>query len=123
MIELKGKYNKDCKIFIDDIEQEALSMIYEILNDEVSKNVPVRIMPDTHAGADIVIGFTMPLTNRINPNHVGVDIGCGISCVKLPELKHSVEEIDKIIKNVIPMGFSHRDKILKYNVPGEEIYA
>jgi RNA-splicing ligase RtcB len=77
MIELKGKYNKDCKIFIDDIEQEAIGLIQAILDQPVSDGVPVRIMPDTHAGKDIVIGFCMPLTDKyLNPNHIGVDIGC-----------------------------------------------
>lgn len=114
MIELKGKYNKDCKIFIDTVENEALSTIYSILNDEVSKDVPVRIMPDVHEGKGIVIGFTMPLTDRINPNHVGVDIGCGVAVARLPKLELSLEEIDKRIKETIPMGFSHADK--PYNI-------
>lgn len=40
-------------------------------------------MPDTHQGVDIVIGFTMPVTDRVNPNHIGVDIGCGMLCVEI----------------------------------------
>ena len=79
MLELKGKYGKDCKVFIDNVEEAALSTIYSILDDEVSANVPVRIMPDTHEGVDIVIGFTMPISDRVNPNHIGVDIGCGVT--------------------------------------------
>ena len=114
MLELKGKYNKDCKIFIDDVEQEALSTIYNILDDEVSKDVPVRIMPDVHAGKGIVIGFTMPLTDRINPNHVGVDIGCGVTAIKIPPLEYSLEEVDKIIKDTIPMGFNHNNEAYKF---------
>jgi RNA-splicing ligase RtcB len=110
MIELKGKFNKDCKIFIDDVEEQAISTIYSILNDKVSEGVPVRIMPDVHEGKGIVIGFTMPLTDRINPNHVGVDIGCGVAVAKLPKLELSLEEIDRRIKATIPMGFSHCDK-------------
>ena len=50
MLELKGKYNKDCKIFVDQIEQEAISLIQAILDKKVSDGVPVRIMPDVHAG-------------------------------------------------------------------------
>ena len=46
MIELKGKYNKDCKIFIDDVEDSALALIQAILDQPVSEGVPVRIMPD-----------------------------------------------------------------------------
>ena len=54
MIELKGKYNKDCKI------------------EKASEDVKIRIMPDTHLGKGIVVGFTMPLTDRVNPFHIGV---------------------------------------------------
>ena len=114
MLELKGKCNKDCKIFIDDVEEQALSTIYKILDDEVSKDVPVRIMPDVHEGKGIVIGFTMPLTDRINPNHVGVDIGCGVTAIKIPKLDKSLEEVDKLIKMVVPMGFNHQDKPYKF---------
>ena len=83
MIELNGKYNKDCKIFIDDLEPEAYSLIQNILDDEVSANIPVRIMPDTHVSMDIVIGFTMPVSNMLNPSHIGVDIGCGMLSAQL----------------------------------------
>ncbi|WP_297276338.1 RtcB family protein [uncultured Brachyspira sp.] len=106
MIELKGKYNKDCKIFTDNIDEESYSLIYNILNEKVSENIKVRIMPDTHIGKGIVIGFTMPLTDRVNPFHIGVDIGCGMLTSKLEDnIKNiSLENIDKTIKQNIPMG-------------------
>ena len=50
MIELKGTYNQDCKIFIDEVETEAIELIRNILNQEISTGVQVRIMPDTHVG-------------------------------------------------------------------------
>jgi len=114
MIELKGAYCKDCKIFIDDVESEAISTIYSILNDQVSENVPVRIMPDTHNGQDIVVGFTMPLTDRVNPYHIGVDGGCGVLSIPIPKLNQPLEKIDRRIREVIPMGFEHRKVSLKY---------
>lgn len=83
MIELQGKFGKDCKIFTNAIENEAIGTIQNILNNPVTTGVPVRIMPDTHQGVDIVIGFTMPVTDRVNPNHIGVDIGCGMLCVEI----------------------------------------
>ena len=76
MIELKGRYNKDCKIFADDIEESAYSLIQNILDEKATKDVPVRIMPDVHAGVGIVIGFTSPMTKFVNPDWVGCDIGC-----------------------------------------------
>ena len=77
MIELNGKYT-NAKIFIDDVEEEALSTIYSLINSKVCEGQPVRIMPDVHAGAGgIVIGFTMPLGIMLSPNMVGVDAGWG----------------------------------------------
>ena len=83
MIELKGTYNQDCKIFIDEVETEAIELIRNILNQEISTGVQVRIMPDTHVGKGIVIGFTMPVTRMVNPNYIGVDIGCSVTTFKL----------------------------------------
>lgn len=110
MLEIKGEYGKDCKIFIDEVEPSAMSTIYNILNHPVSEGKKVRIMPDVHDGVDIVIGFTMPLGDMVNPNHIGVDIGCGVLTAELPELKYSLQEIDERIRKAIPMGFSHREK-------------
>lgn len=76
MLELKGKYCKDCKIFTDNIEQDALSMVYHFLDHPMFEGSKIRIMPDVHAGKDIVVGFTVPFTDHVNPDHVGGDIGC-----------------------------------------------
>jgi len=106
MLELKGKYNKDCKIFIDEVELEAISLIQAILDQSVSNGVPVRVMPDVHAGKSIVIGFTMPLTNLLNPNHIGVDIGCGMVSARFSrDYKVDLEEVDSDIRKNVPMGF------------------
>ena len=114
MIELKGKYNKDCKIFTDNIDEESYSILYKILNEKASEDVKIRIMPDTHLGKGIVVGFTMPLTDRVNPFHIGVDIGCGMLTSKLSdEIKDiPLEKIDKTIKQNIPMGQSTHKKVL-----------
>ena len=78
MLELIGKYNKNCKVYNDDVETAALGTIYNILNIQEHADVPIRIMPDVHDGKGIVIGFTQPLTNAVCPSHVGVDIGCTV---------------------------------------------
>jgi hypothetical protein len=79
ILEIKGAYNKDCKIFTTDIEESALSLVYSILNTKEYADVPIRIMPDVHTGVGIVIGFSAPITNALNPSFVGVDIGCSIT--------------------------------------------
>jgi RNA-splicing ligase RtcB len=122
MIELKGKYNKDCKIFIDDIEAEAYTLIQSILDQQVSENVKVRIMPDTHVGKGIVIGFCMPVTNMLNPAHIGVDIGCGMLSARFSNTyKVNLEKFDMDVKMNIPMGFNvHKESMFK-NIPFEEV--
>lgn len=110
MIQLKGKYNQDCKIFIDQIEAEAIELIKNILNQEISEGVSVRIMPDTHVGKGIVIGFTMPMTKMVNPNYIGVDIGCSVTSYRLNKRFEAAElpKIDKIIRKAVPMGHDIR---------------
>lgn len=85
MLELKGKYN-NCKVFTDNIDSETISQLTNLLNQKFTSDSQVRIMPDTHAGKGCVIGTTMTITDRIVPNLVGVDIGCGMRVVKLAEL-------------------------------------
>ncbi len=108
MIELKGKYNQDCKIFIDDVETEAIELVRNILNNEISEGVQVRIMPDTHVGKGIVIGFTMPMTKMVNPNYIGVDIGCSVTAHKLNKRIEAdrLPTLDHAIRRSIPMGMN-----------------
>jgi RNA-splicing ligase RtcB len=104
MIELKGKYNT-AKVFTDNVEQTAQSQIINLLNQEVFKDSTIRIMPDTHAGAGCVIGFTADFKNKIIPNLVGVDIGCGMHVTKF-KADINLEAIDNFIRNNIPHGNS-----------------
>jgi RNA-splicing ligase RtcB len=105
MLELRGKYN-GAKVFTDNIENGAISQIIELCNQEVFEDAKIRIMPDAHKGAGCVIGFTADLGDKVIPNIVGVDIGCGMLCVELGDLELDLESIDKFINNHIPSGFS-----------------
>ena len=73
----------DVKIFTDNVEENALAQIRELLSIEVFADRKIRIMPDVHAGAGCVIGFTGDLGDKVIPNIVGVDIGCGMRVVNL----------------------------------------
>lgn len=66
----------DLKIFTENIEPEALNQIYTLIKQPAFSDCKVRIMPDVHAGAGCVIGFTADLGDKVIPNIVGVDIGC-----------------------------------------------
>ena len=74
---------KDLKIFTKNIEQKAIDDINAFMELEAFKNSKVRIMPDVHAGKGCVIGFTATVDDKIIPNVVGVDIGCGMYCMEL----------------------------------------
>lgn len=70
------------KIFTDNVEESALEQIRELLAIDVFADKKIRIMPDVHAGAGCVIGFTGDLGDKVIPNIVGVDIGCGMRVLK-----------------------------------------
>lgn len=76
----------DVKIFTDNIEEGALDQIKELLSIDVFADKKIRIMPDVHAGAGCVIGFTGDLGDKVIPNIVGVDIGCGMRILKLGKI-------------------------------------
>lgn len=92
------------KIFTKNIEEQAINQINELLKQEPFKNSKVRIMPDVHAGKGCVIGFTGNLGEKVIPNIVGVDIGCGMLCVELGNIDLDLEKLDKIIRKYVPSG-------------------
>lgn len=94
----------DLKIFTDNIEQEALDQIHTLLSQDAFKDCKVRIMPDVHAGAGCVIGFTADLGDKVIPNIVGVDIGCGMLCVSIGHDDIDFEKLDNVIRTYVPSG-------------------
>lgn len=101
--------SKNLKIFTENIEDEAISQINELLDQEAFKDCKVRIMPDVHAGKGCVIGFTADLGDKVIPNIVGVDIGCGMLCVELGKVELDLQKLDKVINEVIPAGRNIRE--------------
>ena len=95
---------KNLKIFTRNIEDEALNQINELLEQDAFKDAKVRIMPDVHAGKGCVIGFTGDLGDKVIPNIVGVDIGCGMLCVELGKVDIDLENLDKLIRENVPSG-------------------
>ena len=112
MLELKGKYCKDCKIFTDNIEQDALSMVYHFLDNPMFEGAKIRIMPDVHAGKDIVVGFTVAFTDHVNPDHVGGDIGCSVSTAitDMPIHPEDYPLIEKNIRENVKFGMTIHQK-------------
>ena len=100
------------KIFTENIEDKALEQVNMLLEQEPFKNCKVRIMPDVHAGKGCVIGFTADLGNKVIPNIVGVDIGCGMLCVELGNIDLNLELLDDVINKNIPAGRNIREQKL-----------
>ncbi len=118
-MELDTKYGK-IKIFTKNIEEAAYSQIVKMSNSRLGENAHIRIMPDVHKGRGCTIGTTMLITDKICPNLIGVDIGCGVNIVFVKEnLAGKVEALDEIIRKYIPFGFNIHKSKKKY--PFEEM--
>lgn len=124
MLELNGKYN-NAKIFTDIVDQASISQVMLLLNQEFTKGSRIRLMPDIHAGAGCTVGTTMTVGDKIVPNLVGVDIGCGMETVRIKEKHIELQKLDKLIYEKIPSGFNIREKSHRYfdSVPLEELYC
>ncbi len=100
---IKGKYNS-AKVFIDTCEDTCIEQIRDLLDQAPFRDAKVRIMPDCHAGKSCVIGFTADLGDKIIPNIVGVDIGCGMLTVELGRIDIDYAKFDDIVRTYVPSG-------------------
>lgn len=100
----------DLKIFTDNIEPQALNQIHTLVKQPAFSDCKVRIMPDVHAGAGCVIGFTADLGDKVIPNIVGVDIGCGMLTLELGNIDIELKKLDKVIRKYVPSGRNVRDE-------------
>ncbi len=123
-INIKGKYN-DIIVFADNLDNTTKEQIENLANQEFTTGSKIRIMPDCHAGAGCVIGTTMQIKDKIVPNLVGVDIGCGMLTVKLGNINLDLKALDKYITNNIPCGMKGYDtpQIMKVNIKDLRCYA
>ena len=107
MLELQGKFNT-AKIFTNNAESSAVTQIQHLLNQDFVAGSKIRVMPDAHAGMGCTIGTTMTITDKVVPNLVGVDIGCGMETVILRDKRLELSQLDKAIHQFIPSGFGVR---------------
>lgn len=106
----------DLKIFTKNVEQEAVDQIELLLAQDAFKDCKVRIMPDVHAGKGCVVGFTADLGEKVIPNIVGVDIGCGMLCVSLGQTDIDFEKLDNVIRSYVPSGRDvHEGRIIRFD--------
>src|SRR5690554_4307826 len=107
-----NRVGNETKIFIDSLEKEAYDQIESLTNFEPYLYEKIRVMPDAHVGKGSTIGTTMTITDKVTPNLVGVDIGCGMLTSKLKERDIDLPKLDKVIKKNIPSGFAVRKKAI-----------
>ena len=113
MLELRGKY-AEAKVFTDVVDNESISQVISLLNQPYIQDSKVRMMPDIHAGAGCTIGTTMTIRDKVCPNLVGVDIGCGMETVRIKETHIELQKLDKVIRFGVPSGFEIRDEPHRY---------
>lgn len=124
MIEVTGKYNT-AKIFTDTVDQESIAQVIQLCNQPFCAGSRIRMMPDIHAGAGCTIGTTMTIKDKICPNLVGVDIGCGMETICIKEKHIEPQKLDRVIRSGIPSGFEIRKKAHRFasNIDLDELYC
>lgn len=114
MIVVQGTYN-EAKIYTDTVEETARKQIERMCGQPFLAGSKIRIMPDVHAGAGCTIGTTMTITDKVVPNMVGVDIGCGMETIRVKNHSLELQKLDRLIYERIPSGFQIRNQYHKYN--------
>ncbi len=99
------------KIFTQNVEPEAVNQIYNLLAQPPFADSSVRIMPDVHVGMNCVVGFTATLGDKIIPNVLGSDLGCGMLTVELGKSDFPLDALDNFIRAKIPCGSNYRKEV------------
>ena len=100
--------SNDLKIFTENIEPEAVNQVYNLIVQPPFKEAKVRIMPDVHMGMNCVVGFTSTYSDKLIPNVLGSDLGCGMLTVYLGKGEISLKALDDFIRAKIPFGSNFR---------------
>lgn len=131
-IELNKNANngvKPVKIYTNDIEQSAITQLKQIAQLPIVHS-HIAAMPDVHTGIGATVGSVIPTLNAIIPAAVGVDIGCGMSAVRLSvkssQLPDNLSSMRSAIERAVPVGLaahktvSVRTSACKQLAPGVE---
>ena len=115
-----GKYN-EAKIFTDLVDENSIEQVKGLLDQPFVEGQRVRFMPDIHAGTGCTVGTTMTVKDKICPNLIGVDIGCGMFCLKLTTKDIDFKKLDDTIREFIPNGMNVRKEINEAGVAFTDI--
>jgi RNA-splicing ligase RtcB len=108
MIEIKGKYNT-ANVYTGALDEKSREQIQLLCDQAFTEGSKLRLMPDVHAGAGCTIGTTMTISDKIVPNLVGVDIGCGMETIVISKDAQVSRDFDPVrldnwIHEKIPSG-------------------
>ena len=114
MFELQGSQT-NAIVYTDNVDQKTIGQIITMLNEPITTNATVRIMPDTHYGAGATIGTTIKWTEnrsdwKVAPSIVGVDLSCAMMSYRIKETDIDLEQLDKIVNLVVPAGARYTQK-------------
>lgn len=110
MITIKTNFGTEVKVFAETFEYEAYEQIKALANYEAYRDSVIRIMPDAHAGKGCTVGTTMTIKDKVTPNLVGVDIGCGMLTVELRDKQIDCAKLDAVIREKVPNGFNIHER-------------
>lgn len=104
MITVRGKYTS-ADVYTDKADETTIGQIIDICSSKAYSGSNIKIMPDCHAGAGCVVGFTSTVGEGVDPNTIGVDIGCGIRVIPLGKAEINLDKLDYTIHRFVPAGF------------------
>lgn len=105
------------KIFASIVDDVTKKQVETLAASEAYKDSTIRVMPDCHAGKGCTIGSVIQYSDKVIPNTVGVDIGCGMLVTELGNIDVDLKKLDEVINMFIPSGFSiHKKPVAGYNV-------
>jgi len=111
------------KIFAKTVEEVAYRQIFGMSESKAYKDCLVRIMPDCHAGTGCTVGTVIKVGERVVPNTVGVDIGCGMLVAVFKNLELDLERLDEVANTLIPSGFDiHETPVVEFE-PLQHLYS
>ena len=120
IVEIKGTETK-AKVYTTNLDYKTYEQIKTICSHPVFKDTPVRIMPDTHAGKNTVVGFTAPINAQgtVIPSIISGDIGCGMLCVQLDTRGQEIDfdALDNVIKKYVSTTHTENPSSLTKHAP------
>lgn len=96
------------------IDPYAISQLQMICDQESSKGCRICVMPDVHPGKVGTIGLTMTIGEKILPNLIGIDIGCGMTLAQIKGKKLEYQKLDTVIRDSVPSRFGIRAKVHRF---------